>query len=108
MVTLTFDHDESLPDERWTTGVRLVLGEMELQGELMKGGAAIERDFAAAIAERTGTDADHDLYPLLVAAAVSAAIRVASEQWLRVDPPVPLPALLHEALGRLAAGLPTP
>ena len=108
VVTLTFDHGESLPDGRWTTGVRLVLGEMELQGELVKGGAAIERDFAAAIAERTGTDADHDLYPLLMAAAVGAAIRVASDQWLRSDPPVPLPTLLRDALSRLAAGLPAP
>jgi hypothetical protein len=81
---------------------------MELQGELVKGGAAIERDFAAAIAERTGTDADHDLYPRLMAAAVGAAIRVASDQWLRSDPPVPLPTLLRDALSRLAAGLPAP
>jgi hypothetical protein len=44
VVALIFDHGESLPDERWTTGVRLVLGEMEPQGELVKGGAAIERD----------------------------------------------------------------
>lgn len=108
VVTLTFDHGDSLPDERWTTGVRFVLGEMDLQGELVKGGAAIERDCAVAIAERTGTDADHDLYPLLVAAAVGAAVRVASEQWLRIDPPVPLPTLLRDALDRLAAGLPVP
>jgi AcrR family transcriptional regulator len=108
VVTLIFHHGEALPDEGWTTGVRLVLGEIELQGELVKGGAAIERDCAAAIAERTGTDADRDLYPLLVAAAVSAAIRVASEQWLRADPPVPLPTLLSDALSRLAAGLPAP
>ena len=108
VVTLTFDHGDSLPDERWTAGVRLALAEMDLQGELAKGGAAVERECAAAIAERTGTDADRDLYPLLVAAAVGAAIRVASEQWLRVDPPVPLPTLLRDALDRLAAGLPVP
>jgi AcrR family transcriptional regulator len=108
VVTLAFDHGESLPDERWTAGVWLVLREMELQGELVKGGAAIERECAAVIAERTGTDADHDLYPLLVSAAVNAAIRVSSEQWLRTDPPVPLPVLLRDALDRLAAGLPVP
>jgi AcrR family transcriptional regulator len=108
VVTQTFDHGDSLPDEGWTTGVRLVLGEMELQGQLVTGSTAIERECAAAIAERTGTDADRDLYPLLVAAAVGAAIRVASEQWLRTDPPVPLPTLLRDALSRLAAGLPVP
>jgi len=57
---------------------------------------------------RTGTDTDRDLYPWLVAAAISAAIRVANEQWLRADPPVPLRPLLRDALSQLAAGLPPP
>jgi AcrR family transcriptional regulator len=107
-VTATFDHGEALPDQRWTEGVRLMLGEIELQAELIKGGAAVEHEVAAVIAERTGTDADRDLYPLLMAGAVTAAVRIAGEQWLRTDPPVPLPTLLRDALERLAAGLPVP
>jgi AcrR family transcriptional regulator len=107
-VTTTFDHGESLPDQQWTAGVRLMLGEIELQGELIKGGAAVEHEVAAVIAERTGTDAGRDLYPLLVAAAIGGAIRVAGEQWLRTDPPVPLPTLLRDAIDGLAAGLPAP
>ncbi|GAA4500642.1 TetR family transcriptional regulator [Actinoallomurus oryzae] len=106
--TTTFDHGESLPDQQWTTGVRLMLGESELQAELIRGGAAVEREVAAVIAERTGTDAGRDLYPLLAAAAIGAAIRSATEQWLRTDPPVPLPTLLRDALDALAAGLPAP
>jgi hypothetical protein len=48
------------------------------------------------------------MYPWLVAAAIGAAIRVANEQWLRAEPPVPLGPLLHDALSQIAAGLPAP
>src|SRR3569833_1078574 len=89
-----------------TAGVRLILGEADLQAELAKAGAAAERDCAAVIAERTGTDADHDLYPRLAAAALGAAVRVATEQKQHTEHPKTQPPLLREALGRLADGLP--
>jgi hypothetical protein len=60
------------------------------------------------IAERTGLDAGRDMYPWLVAAAIGAAIRVANEQWLRAEPPMPLGPLLRDALSQIAAGLPVP
>ena len=96
------------PEPEWIAGVRLMLSEPELQGEFMKAGAAAERECAAVIAERTGTDADRDMYPRLVAAAIGAAILVANEQWLRAEPPVPLAPLLRDALTQIAAGLPAP
>lgn len=67
-----------------------------------------ERRIAVVLAERTGTDVERDMYPRLVASAVGSAISVATEQWLRADPPVPLKPLMHEALRQLAAGLPPP
>ncbi|HEY7362090.1 MAG TPA: TetR family transcriptional regulator, partial [Streptosporangiaceae bacterium] len=82
--------------------------EPELQGEFLKAGVAAERECAAVIAERTGSDADRDLYPRLVAAAIGAAIQVTSEQWVRAEPPVPLAPLLRDALTQIAAGLPAP
>jgi AcrR family transcriptional regulator len=105
VVTQVFDQGQAAPDQTWTAGVRLMLAESEFQGEFLRAGAAIERDCAAVIAARTGAAAD-DIHPRLVAAVIGAAIRVASEQWVRADPPVPLPVLLRDALGRLAAGLP--
>ncbi len=108
VAVLPFGDGSATPDPKWTAGVRLILGEPELQGELLRAGLDAERALAAVIAERTGTDHGRDMYPLLVAAAVGVAIRVASEQWLRADPPVPLAVLLRDALGRLAAGLPVP
>ncbi|NLU76345.1 TetR family transcriptional regulator [Streptomyces sp. HNM0575] len=70
------------PDERWTAGVRLMVGEPALQGEFFKANALAEAELAAAVAERTGTDAARDLYPRLVAAAVCGAVAVVMERFL--------------------------
>ncbi len=107
-VTAHFGDASTSPSPEWTAGVRLMIGEPALQSEVVKCGLALERECAVAIAERTGTDADRHMYPLLVSAAVGAAMRTASEQWLRADPPVPLPLLLRDALDQFAAGLPVP
>ena len=100
--------ERASPEPEWIAGVRLMLSEPELQGEFLKAGAAAERECAVVIAERTGTDADRDMYPRLAAAAIGAAILVANEQWLRAEPPVPLAPLLRDALTQIAAGLPAP
>ncbi|TLP62402.1 TetR family transcriptional regulator [Microbispora tritici] len=102
------DYDDRRPDQQWQAGIRLMIGEPSLQGEMLKASAVAEEELAAAIAERTGTDIAHDLYPRLVAGAAGAAIRVAMDQWLRADPPVPVRPLVENALGLLAAGLPEP
>ena len=102
------DGERASPEPEWIAGVRLMLSEPELQGEFLRAGAAAERECAIVIAERTGSDADRDLYPRLVAAAIGAAIRVTNEQWLRAEPPVPLAPLLRDALTQIAAGLPAP
>jgi AcrR family transcriptional regulator len=96
------------PDASWTAGVRLMMTSPELQGEILRAEATAEREWAAAIAERTGLDVEVDLYPRLLAAAVGAAIGVATEQWQRATPPVPLAGLLRAALNQLANGLPPP
>jgi AcrR family transcriptional regulator len=94
--------------QQWVAGVRLMVAEPAMQGEFLRASALAEAGIAAAVAERTGTDAEHDLYPRLVAAAVMAASNVAMRQWLRADPPVEMEPLLLDALAQLAAGLPTP
>jgi AcrR family transcriptional regulator len=101
-------YDARQPDQQWQTGIRLMVSEPSLQGEMLKANAIAEDELAAAIAERTGTDVARDLYPRLVAGAAGAAIRVAMDQWLRADPPVPVRPLIEDALDRLSAGLPEP
>jgi AcrR family transcriptional regulator len=103
-----FSGPDLIPEPEWTAGVRLMLSEPALLGESLKAGAITQREVAEVIAERTGTDAERDLYPRLVAAAIGAATQAATEQWLRADPAMPLAPLVREALTQVAAGLPVP
>jgi AcrR family transcriptional regulator len=96
------------PSRQWPDGVRLMLTEPEVERGFLKAMATAQRELAAAIAERTGTDATRDLYPTLVATAVGAAVGTAMEHWLRADPPVAIETLIRESLDQLRAGLPTP
>lgn len=93
---------------QWTAGVRMMVSEPALQGEMLRAGAIAEAEIAAAVAERTGTDLQQDLYPHLVASAVVAAINTATAHHLRTDPPVPVSRLLADALTRVATGLSAP
>jgi AcrR family transcriptional regulator len=72
--------------------------------------AAISKDVFAdwirVIAERTGTDPVHDLYPRLVAAVVRAVVEAATDAYVVADPPVPITSMLRRGLADVAAGLP--
>ncbi|GLY63413.1 TetR family transcriptional regulator [Amycolatopsis taiwanensis] len=93
---------------QWMAGVRKMFTEPALQGEMLRAGAVAEAEIAAAVAERTGTDLEQDLYPHLVASAVVAATNTAMAHHLRTDRPVPVERLLADALARVAAGLAKP
>jgi AcrR family transcriptional regulator len=95
-------------DEQWLAGVRLMVAEPALQPEFLRVNALVEAELAAAIADRTGTDVERDLYPRLVATTVGAAIETATAHWLRAGPPEGMEDLLTDALRQVAAGLPTP
>ncbi|MER5498231.1 MULTISPECIES: TetR family transcriptional regulator [unclassified Streptomyces] len=98
-----------VPDaSEWMAGVRMMVAEPTLQGEMLRAGAIAEAEIAAAIADRTSTDLKQDLYPHLVASTVMAATNAAMAHHLRTEPPVPMGRLLADALARIAAGLPTP
>ena len=94
--------------QQWVAGIRLMIAEPAVQGEFLRASALAEAEIATAVAERTDSDVRRDLYPQLVAATVIAATNVATQHWLRADPPVEMKPLLTEALRQLAAGLPTP
>ena len=92
----------------WVAGLRLMVAEPALRGEMMRAAVVAEREIAAAVAERTGTDLVKDMYPSLVAAAVTAANNVALQHYLGSDSPVGMETLLPDALAQFAAGLPVP
>jgi len=104
-----FDLDRPPPHDRaYAEGVRLMLTEPALQGELAKAYTAAEAELAAAIAARTGTDATRDLFPVLASSVLGAAIGTAIAHNLRAERRVPIAAALREALDRLTAGMPAP
>jgi AcrR family transcriptional regulator len=107
-VLARFAGDGQPRDDRWGEGLRQVLAQPALHGEVLRADAIAQAELAKAIAERTGTDVDRDVYPKLVAAAVGAATTVAVQHAMHADPPVPFETLLRDVLGRLSAGLPTP
>ena len=71
---------------------------------------AQERELAAAVVARTGTDPASDMFPTLAAAATVTALRVAVQHWLGdhgTDPRDPeLTQLVDEAMAVFETGLP--
>ncbi|MGW4485818.1 acyl-CoA-like ligand-binding transcription factor [Amycolatopsis sp. NPDC004368] len=100
------DGGRSTPDPQWTQGLQLMVAEPALQGEFQKAHVAAEIALAQAIADRTGTDADHDLYPVLVATAAGGAIRAAMAHWARGDRPGSFSDVLRAAFGAVTVSLP--
>jgi AcrR family transcriptional regulator len=79
-----------------------VLQTPAMRGEYLKVNFEMQNALAGAIAERTGTDAEADMFPQILAGAVTAASQVAIRRWYAADPPVPLRPMLELALRQLA------
>jgi AcrR family transcriptional regulator len=92
---------EHVPDRMWIDGLRLVLTTPAMQGEYLRGQAAMQQALSAAITERLGDRLPDDLLPDVIGGAVAAACDVATHRWLWADPPVPLTPLLRRALTHL-------
>jgi AcrR family transcriptional regulator len=97
---------EQVPDREWIEGLRLVTQSPVLQGEYLRTLHATQQALAEAIADRIGTDLRTDMFPALLAGAVTASVQVAMEYWLRADPPTALAPLVRHALDQLASPRP--
>ncbi len=89
------------PDRDWVQGVRLVIKSASLEGEYLRTQHATQRALAEAIADRIGGDLATDMFPAVMAGAVTAAVHVAHERWLASDPAVELVPLIKLALSQL-------
>jgi AcrR family transcriptional regulator len=90
------------------TAIKLVLGSPAIRGEYLKINVEMQDALAAAISERTGTDPGTDMYPQILAGAVTSATQVAIRRWLRTDPPMPLLPMIELALRQLASACSEP
>ncbi len=97
-----YEGADQAPDAEWLARLKLVLHSPAIRGEYLKVNSGMQEALAEAIAVRTGTEAGHDMYPRILAGAVTAAAEVAVRAWAAADPPVPLRPLLHRALDQLA------
>jgi AcrR family transcriptional regulator len=94
----------ALPTPTGLVEIRKLLANSEVRSALTRD---LFGDFALAIAERTGTDLQHDVYPRLVVAVVRAVADTAMDMYATADPPVAYP-MLRAAFADVAAGLPAP
>jgi AcrR family transcriptional regulator len=65
-------------------------------------------DWIDAVAQRTGTDPERDLYPRLVVSVIRAVGDAAAEAYVRADPPVPFTALFRDGIAAVSAGMQEP
>ena len=101
LVDAVLAHYEVAADEDWLAGLKLVLSSPAMRGEYLKVSSEMQQALAEAITTRTGTDAEQDMYPQVLAGAVTAAAQVAVRRWA-AGPPGPLRPLLCRALDQLA------
>lgn len=95
-------------DKQSMAALRLVLHSPAIRGEYLKVNSAMQAALAEAIAERLGIDIELDMYPQIVAGAVTAASQVALRRWSDADPPTALKPLLRRALEQLATACSSP
>jgi AcrR family transcriptional regulator len=84
--------------------LRILLSSPALQGEYLKTLVDAEEPLAKVIAERTGADPQRDLYPRVLAAAVTAAVRAATGHWMANGATGSLPDLIRQAVRQVACG----
>ena len=88
--------------------LRLLFGGRRERGKILKAAVADDSELQRAIAERIGADPNRDIYPRLVAAAVTSVVQVSMDAFLKADPPMLMLSILSDALAQLRLGFPVP
>ncbi|GAA1694504.1 TetR family transcriptional regulator [Fodinicola feengrottensis] len=107
-VMLLLVHDATPETKRWIAEIRMLHQTPSLLPYQLGSYVAMERSLAEVIADRTGTDAERDMYPRLVAGLTIAATRVALSRWLDCEDERPLRDFVGEALDQVAPAFALP
>jgi AcrR family transcriptional regulator len=91
---------------RWARQIKAALADPQLRAAQAGHMAQVESGFAGALAERLGTDPDHDPYPLLLAGVATGVLRATISFWAASSGGVPLEQLTDAAFQALADGFP--
>jgi AcrR family transcriptional regulator len=103
-----YEGTEQAPSRETMAALGRVLQTPAMRGEYLKVTFEMQNALAAAIAERMGTDLGADMFPQVLAGAVTAASQVAIRRWYAADPPEPLRPILERALRQLASACSAP
>ena len=103
-----YEGTEQAPSRETMAALGRVLQTPAMRGEYLKVNFEMQNALAAAIAERMGTDLGADMFPQVLAGAVTAASQVAIRRWYAADPPEPLRPILERALRQLASACSAP
>lgn len=91
---------------RWARQIKAAHADPQLRAAQAAHMAQVEAGFAAALAERLGTDQSQDPYPMLLATAATGVLRSAISFWAASGGVVALEDLTSAACQALADGLP--
>ncbi|MDT5016394.1 MAG: hypothetical protein QOD39_2554 [Mycobacterium sp.] len=97
--------EQVLPSREELREIRKLLMRPEIRDAVSK---ELFDEWIEVIAERTGTDAERDMYPRLVTAVVRAVGDAAMDVYVVSDPPIAITTLIRAAFVDVAAGLPEP
>jgi len=96
---------EVAPTRKQLAVVRAVVHAPELRVAMFR---SLFADWVEAIAERTGTDPERDMYPRMAAGVMGAVGEAATDAYVMADPPVAITTLFRQGFAAVAAGLPEP
>jgi AcrR family transcriptional regulator len=94
-----------LPTDEQLAEIRKVVLAPEMRVTISK---KLFAHWVEAIAERTDTDPERDMYPRLVAGVMRAVGEAAMDAYTVADPPRPVAAFLTEGFAAVVVGLPEP
>ena len=91
---------------RWARQMRAAHADPQFRAAQAAHTAHTEATVAAALAERLGTDADRDPYPLILASAAMGVVRATLSFWASSGGTIPLEEFTDAAFEALASGFP--
>jgi AcrR family transcriptional regulator len=103
-----YDVNDVAPSKDSVTALWLLMNSPAIQSEYLKVNAAMQRILAEAIADRAGLHIERDMFPMILAGAVTATSQVALQRWFEADPPTRIRPLLRKALRQLATAFSSP
>ena len=98
-----FSERVALPEREWAIRTRLAMRHPSLLARQLANHAALERDLADAVAQRT-TPAQGTVRPTVLAAAFLASMRIAMRMWIEEDPTREPAKVIDEILDEMGRG----